>query len=110
MKKKLFFSVVSIFIIGCSSSKKSHKKKMDSDTETTLSQIAKKRYNQEFENKINGIITNYLGVSISSIARSAVTPTEDGYQWRFMNVKTGENFIAYSDTSLSSVHIEKNRN
>lgn len=114
MKTKLHYILIIFSVIGCSSSKKVTQKSNEAKTATTSEIIVVKEFpdnilNQQLTNKVNGIIENYLGVPISSIARSDIEETTEGYQWKFMNVKTGENFIANSDFNFISIKIIKNK-
>ncbi|WP_405208407.1 hypothetical protein [Aquimarina sp. LLG6339-5] len=112
MKTKLLIALLGFSIISCSSSKETIK---ETNAITSVPEKARKNEasanyaSKEINRKINSIIQNYLGVPISSIARSDVKETEQGYQWKFMNVKTGENFIANTDFNFNSVKITKNK-
>ena len=118
METKLFIILIGFFIVSCSSSKEitTELQEVEPEVESlVLEEIAPSekpldQINKELlTNKINKIIQNYLGVPISSIARSDIEETIDGYQWKFMNVKTGENFIANSDLNFETVQITKNK-
>ena len=111
LKTITLFSVFTLFFISCSGKKDiaSHgvnkknltKKKIgvkDSDED------ARKLY---VESRINSIIEDYLGVSISSIARSEIKQTPTGYQWKFINVRSGGSYAASSDLNFGSVKINK---
>ncbi|SEL24084.1 hypothetical protein SAMN04487910_2130 [Aquimarina amphilecti] len=112
MKTKLLIAILGLSIISCSSSKKTME---ETDPTVSTQKIADKKSSitnsktKEINHKINSIIQNYLGVPISSIARSDIKETNEGYQWKFMNVKTGENFIANTDFNFKSVKIKKNK-
>lgn len=110
MKVKLLIVFLGFAVLGCSSSKE-----LLESEEATISQnittdaSSQNSINRKINTKINTIIQNYLGVPISSIARSDVQETEKGYEWKFMNVKTGENFTANSDFTFNSIKITKNK-
>ena len=109
MKSKIVIIIIIAFsIVSCSSSKETNRKLTKAEISAT-EKATNNQLNQELTNKVNKIIQNYLGVPISSIARSDVRETAEGYQWKFMNVKTGENFIANSDFSFNTVKITKNK-
>ncbi len=113
MKKIILIVTIGFLVISCSSSKKAVAENQRTQVSTTA-QLSKKKssentYSKEVNHKINTIIQNYLGTPITSIARSEIVKTENGYQWKFMNVKTGENFTANSDISFSSIEIVKNK-
>ncbi len=112
MKKKLFTILLGFSIISCSSSKATLKE-IDV-VESTPEKVSENEAitnstSKEINYKINTIILNYLDVPISYIARSDVKETNQGYHWKFMNVKTGENFIANIDFNFKSVKIKKNK-
>jgi len=112
MKTKILIALLSFSILSCTSSKETLKEtaaRTTSSTKSSQKESLKDMANIKINNKINAIIQNYLKVPISSIARSDVKETNDGYQWKFMNVKTGENYIANSDLTFKSVIITKNK-
>ncbi|MGY3791601.1 hypothetical protein [Aquimarina sp. 433] len=112
MKAKLLIVFLGFAAVSCSGSKETLKtKEVKVTTSNNIATPASSQNNVsgEINTKINTIIQNYLGVPISSIARSDVQETEKGYQWKFMNVKTGENFTANSDFTFDSIKITKNK-
>ena len=110
MKKLLLIITISLTIISCSSSKKTTSRGSDNSSENSRNKVVNSEpgFSKEVNYKINTIIQSYLGVSMSSIARSEIKRTGNGYQWKFMNVKTGQNFTANSNSSFSTVKITKN--
>lgn len=112
MKTKILIVLLSFSIISCTSSKETLKEtavKTKNSGRSLQQESLKDIANLKINTKINTIIQNYLKVPISSIARSDLKETHDGYQWKFMNVKTGENYIANSDFNFKSVRITKNK-
>jgi len=112
MKAKILITLLCFSIISCTSSKETLKEtagKINSSAKSSQKRSLEDIANVKINTEINTIIQNYLKVPISSIARSDVKETNDGYQWKFMNVKTGENYIANSDFNFKSVIITKNK-
>ncbi|MBW1296147.1 hypothetical protein [Aquimarina litoralis] len=62
----------------------------------------------KIQKKINSIIENHLGISISSIAISPITKKNNGYYWKFLNVRNGSSFTGFSDLKFNAVKIKKN--
>lgn len=117
MKKHLLIISTGILLTACSGSQQVTISNYDPNNNPYYIKKTKEytSTNEAFDTenkvheKINTIIEKYLGVSITSVARSKITKTDTGYQWKFMNVKTGANFSAYSDFNFSSVNIIKNQ-
>ncbi|WP_025741333.1 hypothetical protein [Aquimarina pacifica] len=114
MKKQLYTLGISILLVGCSGSKETVQSNYDPANnpyyvkKTHQAKGTKEIDTPELSKKINSIIADYLGVPMNAIARSPITQTKTGYQWKFMNVKTGSSFSASSDFNFSSVKISKN--
>ena len=117
MKTHLLFPIIGILLTSCSGTKEVASA---SPTHLDLSKnpyyiikdkeqpAPRKVINGELSKKVNTIIADYLNVPINSIARSPIKETKQGYEWKFMNVKTGSSYNASSDFEFSSVIINKN--
>ncbi len=55
--------------------------------------------------QVNHIIEKYTGNPINNFALSKIMKTENGYHWRFLNVKTGKSYIASTNNKFKSVII-----
>ncbi len=108
MKKIVLIVSIGILVTACSSSKNTiiQEPKSAIAVEKEVEEITKPIYVNQ---KINTIIQNHLGVSISTIARSKITETQTGYQWKFINVKTGEKFIGNSNLDFQNIEIVKSK-
>ncbi len=113
MKKLLCTFCMGVLLASCSGSKETVQSTYDPANnpyfvkKSRLVKGAKQIDSPELSNKINTIITDYLGIPMNAIARSPITQTKTGYEWKFMNVKTGSSFNASSDFEFASVKILK---
>lgn len=111
MKRKLLLAgCVILCLDSCSSNKKT--------TETNNLPPSPKNYtfsndtntqseSAEITHKVNRIIEKYAKIPITSIARSKISETNFGYEWKFVNVKTGEKFIVNTGPNLEVVTLFK---
>lgn len=117
MKQLLLFVFLASYLSSCSGSKEiSSYDSNVGDKNYQNRYYQKKSYpteraykveanSEEINTKANKIIEKYAGVSITDIARSKVFKTREGYEWKFTNVTTGENFEIQTDHNLQSVNI-----
>ncbi len=99
--------------IACSGSKKATNniRKIDHSTRVTRLKNAppgKIDSSETVSKKALEIIEKHTKYSIKDIARSQIIKTKDGYWWRFMNVRNGQNYIVTTDSNFSAVQIQKN--
>ncbi|WP_108803469.1 hypothetical protein [Aquimarina sp. Aq107] len=113
MKNYLLMLSIAIAVSSCSSNKKTVTTKFDPNNNPYYVKKEKKGLSEvndpEIQGKINTIIEEHLGISISSIAISPITLTNSGYHWKFMNVRNGKSFIGSTDLKFESVKITKNK-
>lgn len=112
--KKLLLLFIIASIVSCSGSKQTIDSSITQNNNDLPEQsiepqevFPREVTNQMIQDKINKLTEEYSGVSIKSIARSKVLQTTSGYEWKFMNVKTGQNYVALADTNFESVTIYK---
>lgn len=113
MKNLTLMLLVAIALSSCSSNKKVATSNFDPDNNPYFVKKDKTSRTGEvndpkIQKKINTIIESHLGISISSIAISPITKTDNGYHWKFLNVRNGSSFKGFSDLKFNSVKIEKN--
>jgi len=106
MKKSLLILLLSLSVISCSTSKKTASRNSKTNVATNNNSSETVR-SLKISNQINAIIQSRLGVPISAIARSEITKTKTGYQWKFMNVRTGAKFIGSTNLTFQDVRIMK---
>ncbi len=101
MKKVLVYSYLIFSMIACSGSKNIHE-------EVSVSEKSLKNSNlDEVIQKVNLITEVYSNTPITAIARSKIRITKKGFQWEFVNVRTGKAYIIDTDHNFGSVTIVK---
>lgn len=105
MKTKLLIFTIAIMAISCKSHEATVAESNRTSNNSTSSRVV---YSPEINNHINQIISQHLDIPITSIARSDIRETEDGYFLKFLNVRTGEKYIFNTDFEFSAIKISKN--
>ena len=99
---------MTIVITSCSSTKKhATTLKNTKPIQTTSVSHNQNRHSADFINMVNKITEKYAGVSLSSLARSNVNITDMGYEWKFMNVRTGKYFMIQTNHKFQNITLYK---
>lgn len=106
--KLLIFATIALIGASCNSSKTAVAESSKNNETALSNQSSGKLYSTAFNNQVNTIISQQLNIPITSIARSDIKETKNGYFLKFLNVRTGEKYIFNSDFDFSSVKIIKN--
>lgn len=106
--KLLIFTSIALTIVSCNSSKTATLETSKNKETVAINQNSRKTYSTEFNHQVNTIISERLNIPVTSIARSDIKETKNGYFLKFLNVRTGEKYIFNSDFDFLSVKIIKN--